>query len=116
MNIEQYNFHLPEHLIAQKPLANRAASRLLVLQPETGQIVHDTFSNIDAYLQKGDCLVVNDSKVIPVRLFGTKRKTGAKIEILLLHETNEKDEWEALVKPARKIKRDDEIIFGNGEL
>lgn len=116
MNIEQYNFHLPEHLIAQKPLENRTASRLLVLQPETGEIVHDTFANIGNYLQKGDCLVVNDSKVIPVRLFGTKKSTGAKIEILLLHETDVQDRWEALVKPARKIRNGDEIVFGNGEL
>lgn len=116
MDIEQFNFHLPEHLIAQKPLENRSGSRLLVLQPKTGEIVHDTFQNIGAYLRPGDCLVVNDSKVIPVRLFGVKRSTGAKIEILLLHEKEAKDHWEALVKPARKIKQGDEIVFGNGEL
>lgn len=116
MNIEQFNYHLPEHLIAQTPLENRASSRLLVLEKFSGKMKHDTFSHIGDYLREGDCLVVNDSKVIPVRLFGTKSKTGAKIEILLLHETNEKDQWEALVKPARKIKIGDEIDFGHGTL
>lgn len=116
MNIESYNYHLPESLIAQTPLKDRTASRLLVLDKETGDMKHDIFQRISQYLQKGDCLVVNDSRVIPVRLFGMKESTGAKIEILLLHETGNTDEWQALVKPARKIKCGDTIQFGEGML
>src|SRR5690625_128464 len=116
MKIEQFDYDLPEELIAQTPLENRAASRLLVMQRETGRRVHDTFYQIKNYLKLGDCLVLNDSKVIAVRLFGTKMETGAKIEILLLHETSTKDEWEALVRPARKIKVGDRIEFGEGHL
>src|SRR5699024_11956626 len=101
MNIEQYNYHLPEHLIAQTPLEDRSASKLLVVKQQEKQLNHDIFSNISTYLQKGDCLVINNSRVIPVRLFGVKKDTYAKIELLLLHE-NGQDEWEALVKPARK--------------
>jgi len=116
MNIEQFDYHLPEELIAQTPLQDRTSSRLLVLEQLSEQRKHDTFANVATYLQKGDCLVLNDSKVIPVRLFGLKRKTGAKIELLLLNETNNVDEWEALVKPARKIKVGDSVDFGNGRL
>lgn len=115
MNMEDYNYDLPEELIAQTPLKHRAASKLLVLQPETGDIQHDVFSHISNYLKKGDCLVLNNSRVIPVRLYGSKKDTLAKIEILLLHET-ENNIWEALVKPARKVKVGTEIIFGNGKL
>lgn len=116
MNIDEFDYDLPEKLIAQTPLKDRTASRLLVLDQSSETMRHDTFANIKQYLKPGDCLVLNDSKVIPVRLFGTKRETGAKIELLLLHETGETDEWEALVRPARKIKVGDEIEFGNGTL
>lgn len=115
MRIDEYDYHLPTELIAQTPLENRAASRLLVLNPVTGEITHDVFKNIGNYLQPGDCLVLNDSKVIPVRLYGYKRDTNAKIEVLLLHETAH-NQWEALVKPARKVKVGTEIVFGEGKL
>lgn len=115
MNIEEYDYHLPEHLIAQTPLKNRTASKLLLLQRGNEQITHDIFSNVGRYFKKGDCLVLNNSRVIPVRLFGIKKDTKAKIEILLLHE-NEHNVWEALVKPARKVKVGTEIEFGNGKL
>lgn len=115
MKMEEYDYHLPEHLIAQTPLQHRSASKLLVLQPETGKMTHDVFSNIGTYLNKGDCLVVNNSRVIPVRLYGVKKDTQAKIEILLLHETEE-NVWEALVKPAKKVKVGTEICFGEGKL
>lgn len=116
MDIEQFNYHLPERLIAQKPLTKRTDSRLLILERDTGKWTHEKFVNITDYLKPGDCLVLNDSKVIPVRLFGTKEETGAKIEVLLLHETEKVDEWEALVRPARKIKLGDRVVFGKGEL
>lgn len=116
MNIDQFDYHLPEQLIAQTPLQDRSSSRLLVLERFSTAKKHDSFQNIGNYLQAGDCLVLNDSKVIPVRLFGIKQATGAKIELLLLNETDETDEWEALVKPARKIKIGDVIEFGDGQL
>ncbi|HLR54528.1 MAG TPA: tRNA preQ1(34) S-adenosylmethionine ribosyltransferase-isomerase QueA [Pseudogracilibacillus sp.] len=115
MNMEEYDYDLPEELIAQTPLKQRDASRLLVLDPRTEQVKHDTFHHITEYLQSGDCLVLNDSRVIPVRLFGSKQDTSAKIELLLLHE-EEEDVWEALVKPAKKVKPGTEIIFGDGQL
>ena len=100
MNMEDYDYDLPEELIAQTPLENRSSSKLLVLNPENGEMKHEIFSNITAYLKKGDALVLNDSRVIPVRLFGTKKDTRGKIEVLLLHETKD-NIWEALVKPAK---------------
>lgn len=115
MNMEEYDYELPEELIAQTPLQQRDASRLLVLDPQTEKIKHDTFHQITEYLQVGDCLVLNDSRVIPVRLFGSKQDTSAKIELLLLHE-EEENVWEALVKPAKKVKAGTEIIFGDGQL
>lgn len=116
MDIEQFDYELPEELIAQRPLQDRTASRLLVVEKQADKIKHDSFQHLMNYLKPGDCLVLNDSKVIPVRLFGRKKETGAKIEILLLHEVNRKDEWEALVRPARKIKVGDQIDFGDGKL
>lgn len=115
MDIESYNYHLPEHLIAQTPLKDRTSSRFLVLHKDTGEIVHDHFKHVTNYLKSGDCLVLNNSKVIPVRLFGVKEETFAKIEVLLLHE-NENNEWEALVKPACKVKVGTKISFGDGKL
>lgn len=115
MDMKQYDYHLPEQLIAQTPLKNRTSSKLLLLQKRTNEISHDRFANIKSYLNKGDCLVLNNSRVIPVRLFGVKKDTLAKVEILLLHE-KENDVWEALVKPARKVKVGTEIIFGDGKL
>ncbi|KYD10898.1 tRNA preQ1(34) S-adenosylmethionine ribosyltransferase-isomerase QueA [Heyndrickxia sporothermodurans] len=115
MKVDLFDFNLPESLIAQTPLKNRSDSRLMVLNKETGDIKHTVFKNITEYLQPGDCLVLNDTKVLPARLFGIKEDTGAKIEVLLLKQT-EDDRWETLVKPAKRIKIGSEIIFGDGKL
>ncbi|MFG6114204.1 tRNA preQ1(34) S-adenosylmethionine ribosyltransferase-isomerase QueA [Halobacillus sp. MO56] len=115
MDIKQYDFDLPEELIAQTPLSDRAASRLMVLDKENKTIDHRRFSDIREYLRPGDCLVLNDTRVLPARLYGVKEDTGAKVEVLLLHQT-EQDEWEVLVKPAKKIKVGTRIIFGEGKL
>lgn len=115
MKVNQFDFYLPEELIAQYPLEDREASRLMVVNKHTGAIQHDHFRNIANYLQPGDCLVLNDTKVLPARLFGIKKDTGAKIETLLLKQL-ENDQWETLVKPAKRVKKGTEIVFGNGEL
>lgn len=115
MKIEAFDFDLPEHLIAQTPLENRTESRLLVLNRTTGETQHKKFLDIKSYLKPGDCLVLNNTKVLPARLYGIKKDTGAKIEVLLLHQ-EEEDTWEVLTKPARKVKLGTEILFGNGEL
>ena len=103
MKVEDFNYHLPEELIAQTPLKDRSASRLLVLNKNTGEIAHDQFTNLINYLSKGDVLVLNNTSVIPARLYGVKEETGAAIEILLLKQ-KEDDVWECLVKKAKKIK------------
>lgn len=115
MNVTDFNFELPQELIAQDPLEDRAASRLLVLNKETGNISHRHFRDIRQYLKKGDCLVINDTKVIPARLIGAKEETGAKIEVLLL-KRGANDVWETLVKPGRKAKPGTRISFGDGLL
>src|SRR5690625_86816 len=115
MNIEDFNFDLPEELIAQTPLKDRSASRLLVLNKETKEIAHKQFMNVIDYLRSNDCLVLNDTRVIPARLYGIKKDTGAKIEMLLLHQ-QEGDQWEVLVKPAKKVKVGTHIRFGDGLL
>ncbi|WP_026693798.1 tRNA preQ1(34) S-adenosylmethionine ribosyltransferase-isomerase QueA [Peribacillus kribbensis] len=115
MKVELFDFHLPEELIAQTPLEQRAESRLMVLDKKTGEIQHEVFKNIKTYLTEGDVLVLNDTKVLPARLFGVKDDTGAKIEVLLLKQL-EGDKWEALVKPAKRIKEGTEISFGDGQL
>ena len=115
MNIEDFDFDLPEKLIAQTPLEDRSASRLLVLDKKKDNVEHRSFTDIKQYLKKGDCLVLNDTKVLPARLFGIKKDTGAKIEVLLLHQ-QETDMWEVLTKPAKKVKLGTEFVFGNGEL
>lgn len=115
MNIEDFNFDLPKELIAQTPLEDRTASRLLVLNRETGAIAHQHFPDIKSHLKKGDCLVLNDTRVLPAKLHGIKQDTGANIEVLLLHQ-EVKDSWEVLVKPAKKVNIGTEIIFGNGRL
>lgn len=113
--LEDYNFELPQHLIAQRPLDKRENSRLLVLDRNTSKIEHKTFHNIIDYLNEGDVLVLNDSRVLPARLFGVKDSTNANIEVLMLKESN-KDVWQCLVKPAKRIKIGDVVSFGNGEL
>ncbi len=115
MKVSDFEYVLPEELIAQTPLANRSASRLLVLNKNTGIINHDHFINLLNYLKEGDVLVLNDTSVIPARLFGSKEETMATIEILLLKQ-KEDDIWECLVKKARKIKLDTVVNFGNGLL
>ncbi|MGJ9457082.1 tRNA preQ1(34) S-adenosylmethionine ribosyltransferase-isomerase QueA [Oceanobacillus sp. CF4.6] len=115
MNIEDFDFNLPEELIAQTPLKDRTASRLLVLSRQTNEMDHQHFSDIKSYLKKGDCLVLNDTRVLPARLYGIKADTGAKIEVLLLHQ-EEQDTWEVLTKPAKKVKVGTELLFGDGKL
>ena len=115
MNVKDFYFELPQELIAQDPLEDRSASRLLVLDKETGATAHRTFKEIGQYLKAGDCLVINDTKVIPARLFGAKKDTQAKIELLLL-KRREGDVWETLVKPGKKAKPGTEIVFGEGLL
>ena len=112
MRTEDFDFYLPEELIAQTPLDKRDSSKLLVLDKETGDISHTHFSNIIDYLNKGDVLVLNDTKVMPARLYGTKEDTGAVVEILMLKE-KEKDIWEVLSKPAKRIKIGTTVKFSD---
>jgi S-adenosylmethionine:tRNA ribosyltransferase-isomerase len=115
MNLKEFYFDLPEELIAQEPLVQRDASRLLVLDKINGEIKHHTFGEIANYLKKGDCLILNDTRVIPARLFGTKEGTGSKIELLLLKRL-EKDVWEVMLRPGKKAKPGARLILGEGEL
>ena len=115
MKTSDFNFDLPQELIAQDPLEDRSSSRLMVLNKESGEITHRIFHDITDYLRPGDCLVINDTKVIPARLIGTKEDTGAHIEILLL-KRKENDIWETLVKPGKKCRPGARVVFGNGEL
>ena len=115
MKRQYFSFDLPEELIAQDPLEDRSGSRLLVLDKETGEVSHHIFREITEYLEPGDCLVLNDTKVIPARLIGSKVGTDAKIEILLLKRM-ENDVWETLVKPGKKAKVGAKISFGEGLL
>lgn len=115
MRKEDFNFDLPEELIAQDPLEDRSSSRLLVMDKETGKTEHHVFREIIDYLETGDCLVINDTKVIPARLIGSKIGTDAKIEVLLL-KRKENDVWETLVKPGKKAKIGTRISFGDGLL
>ena len=112
---EDFNYYLPEELIAQTPLEKRDASRLMVLDRKTGKIEHETFHNIINYLNKDDILVLNDTKVMPARIIGEKEETGALIELLLLKNI-ENDNWEVLAKPAKRVKIGTVISFGNGLL
>jgi len=115
MELSDFNYELPQELIAQDPLEDRASSRLMVLDRETGKTEHKTFRDIKQYLRRGDCLVINDTKVIPARLIGVKEGTGAKIEVLLLTR-KENNVWETLVKPGKKCRTGTVIEFGNGLL
>ncbi|MBO1213313.1 tRNA preQ1(34) S-adenosylmethionine ribosyltransferase-isomerase QueA [Staphylococcus nepalensis] len=115
MDIESFDYHLPESLIAQTPLKNRDESRLLVLGRKTGDIEHKYFKNVIDYLQAGDTLVLNDTRVMPARLFGLKEETGAKVEMLMLTQL-EDDDWEVLLKPAKRIKTGDKLSFGDGKI
>ena len=115
MKVDDFDYELPEELIAQTPLAQRDGSRLLVLDKKTGEVEHKHFYDIVDYLEKGDTLVLNDSKVLPARLIGVKEETNAVIEILLLKNVEE-DIWECLVKPAKRIKAGTIVSFGDGLL
>lgn len=115
MKTSDFYYDLPEELIAQDPLEDRSASRLLVLNKETGEIVHTIFKNIKNYLRKGDCLVLNDTKVIPARLIGEKEQSGGKIEFLLLKKIS-LDTWEIIVKPGKKAREGARVSFGGGLL
>ncbi|MDT0125790.1 tRNA preQ1(34) S-adenosylmethionine ribosyltransferase-isomerase QueA [Paenibacillus sp. RRE4] len=112
MNVNLYDFELPEELIAQTPLLDRTASRLLTLNKETGEVAHHHFPHIIDVLQPGDTLILNDTRVLPARLFGTKADTGAKAEVLLLKNV-EGDQWEALVKPGKKLRAGSVIVFSD---
>ena len=115
LRTKDYYFELPQEQIAQDPLEDRASSRLLVLDKETGERKHGVFTDIKKYLRPGDCLVLNNTKVIPARLIGEKAETGGKVEILLL-KRKENDVWETLVKPGKKARPGAKIVFGNGLL
>lgn len=115
MDVKDFDYDLPEELIAQDPLEDRSSSRLMVLDKKTGEVSHHVFKEIVKYLRPGDCLVLNNTKVIPARLFGVKEGTMAKIEILLL-KRRQNDVWETLVKPGKKAKPGTKIIFGDGLL
>ncbi len=115
MDLKEFDYYLPKELIAQDPLEDRSSSRLLVLDRETGAIEHKIFSDIIDYLNPGDCLVINDTKVIPARLMGVKEGTEAGIEVLLL-KRKVNDTWECLVKPGKKARPGTIIDFGDGTL
>ena len=115
LKTDDFDYNLPEALIAQTPLTERDASKLLVLDKNTGEIEHKNFSDIINYLHKGDVLVLNDTKVIPARLYGIKEETGALIEILMLKDQGE-DVWQCLAKPAKRIQVGTVVTFGDGKL
>lgn len=115
LKTSDFYYDLPEELIAQSPLENRTYSRLMVLDKESGSIEHKHFYDIADYLNPGDCIVINDTKVLPARLFGTKKDTEAAIELLLLKRIDDK-KWETLVKPGKKAKLNTEIVFKEGLL
>lgn len=115
MDVKDFDYELPEELIAQDPLEDRSSSRLMVLDRKTGDVEHRHFRDILDYLNPGDCLVINNTKVIPARLYGAKEDTQAKIEVLLL-KRKENDVWETLVKPGKKAKPGTRIVFGDGLL
>ncbi|MCE7786818.1 tRNA preQ1(34) S-adenosylmethionine ribosyltransferase-isomerase QueA [Staphylococcus xylosus] len=115
MDIEAFDYHLPESLIAQTPLKNRDESRLLILGRQSGDIEHQHFKDVIDYLESGDTLVLNDTRVMPARLFGLKEETGAKVEMLMLTQI-EGNDWEVLLKPAKRIKVGNRLTFGEGKI
>lgn len=115
MNVKDFDYELPEELIAQDPLLDRSGSRLMVLDKQDGSIMHKHFTDILEELTAGDCLVINNTRVIPARLYGAKEDTRAKIEVLLL-KRKDNDVWETLVKPGKKAKPGTRIVFGDGLL
>lgn len=115
MKVKDFDFYLPEELIAQHPLEKRDESRLMVVDKETGNIEHKVFKDILEYLQQGDCLILNNTRVLPARLIGEKEGTGGKMEFLLLKRINQ-NTWETLVKPGKRAKIGSRFVFGNGDL
>ncbi|PAD26074.1 tRNA preQ1(34) S-adenosylmethionine ribosyltransferase-isomerase QueA [Niallia circulans] len=115
MKVDLFDFYLPEELIAQTPLEDRTSSRLMIVNKETGDLEHRKFKDIYEYINPGDCLVLNDTRVLPARLHGEKEDTGAHIEVLLLKQQKD-DKWETLVKPAKRVKEGSVISFGGGTL
>lgn len=115
MDIEDFDYHLPEELIAQTPLKDRDQSRLLVLGKQSGNIEHRHFKDVIDYFKQGDTLVLNDTRVMPARLFGIKEETGAKVEMLMLTQI-EGNDWEVLLKPAKRIQVGDKLNFGEGKI
>ncbi len=115
MVLSDFYYDLPEELIAQDPLEKRSDSRLMVLNRETGEVCHKTFTDILSYLSPGDCLVLNDTRVIPARLLGVKPDTGAAVEVLLLKRIDDK-RWETIVRPGKKLRPGAEVSFGDGKL
>ncbi|MEC1292590.1 tRNA preQ1(34) S-adenosylmethionine ribosyltransferase-isomerase QueA [Bacillus mojavensis] len=115
MKVDLFDFELPERLIAQVPLEQRDASRLMVLDKHTGKLTDSSFKQIISFFKEGDCLVLNNTRVLPARLFGTKEDTGAKVELLLLKQ-EAGDRWETLVKPAKRVKKGTVVTFGDGRL
>ena len=117
LNVSDYNYPLPPELIAQDPLSDRSSSRLLHMDRETGEVSHHIFKDITGFLKPGDCLVLNDTKVIPARLTGARKDTGGAVELLLLKRLEDRsNEWEALAGPGKKARPGNVIVFGNGEL
>ena len=115
MNVKDFSYELPQRLIAQDPLEDRSSSRLMVLGKKDGSVTHRVFRDITEYINPGDCLVINNTKVIPARLFGQKEDTGAAVELLLLRRLCG-SQWETLVRPGKKAKPKTKLIFGNGML
>jgi S-adenosylmethionine:tRNA ribosyltransferase-isomerase len=117
MKLSEFNFEFPQELIASHPAENRDEARLMVIHRTTGQIEHRQFKDIIEYFEEGDAMVINDSKVFPARLYGSKEKTGAKIEVFLLRELNKEAHlWDVLVDPARKIRVGNKLYFGDSDL
>ena len=112
MDLKDYYYDLPEEYIAQTPLEKRDSSKLLMLNKETGEVKHEVFYNIINYLNKGDCLVLNDSRVLPARLLGVREDTGSPMEFLLLSR-KDKDIWEVIVRPGKRAKPGRHFVFGN---
>ena len=115
MELRDFYFELPQELIAQEPIKERQMSRLMVLDKNSGQVTHRIFKDVVDYINEGDCLVLNDTRVIPARLLGNKQDTGGKIEFVLLKRING-DVWEVILKPARKAKVGTRFSFGQGKL
>ena len=115
MNLSEFNYYLPEELIAQVPLKKRSDSRLLVLDKDSGDVEHKSFIDVLKHFEKGDCLVLNDTRVIPARLIGKKEGSGGKIEVVLLKK-NEDNIWEVILKPGKKAKIGARFVFGKDEL